>query len=256
MEDESLFGKRKICVLVAKWKLFPGAREVRQKQVRLPQGVDLATSQEKLAGLAADLFRSAVGTQAFKISRLVMVLVYEAAPNTATEVHVAPAVASPMMRMFEKSILVDNERASTSLGECAPAVKSESIRFHDALGSRSHICLGGHSKPGSEHDLVDGQISASSNGRTTGADRCKMPGDHMAVSTAISSNGGANLDSLRSKACNEANRNGAQPLVRRLDAATNRQSTKRPVATPRGSIMELLKKPKTTSNSSSIVDLT
>ncbi len=75
-EDEQTFGARKIANLVAKWKLFPGAREVRQKQAPWP-GSSLLVTPDSIASLAARLFASQHPTgTSFRVSRLVLVIQY------------------------------------------------------------------------------------------------------------------------------------------------------------------------------------
>ena len=59
---------------MVKWKLFPSAKEVRQAQVAWPPAKN--EDAHAIAALATRTFEAAVGTQPFRVSRLVLVLVY------------------------------------------------------------------------------------------------------------------------------------------------------------------------------------
>ena len=89
VEDEATFGPRDIASLVVKWKLYPGAKQVRQAQVAWPagsQGVGSShagggeprAAADTLASLATATFAAAVGGQPFRISRAVLTAVYAA----------------------------------------------------------------------------------------------------------------------------------------------------------------------------------
>lgn len=59
---------------MVKWKLFPSAKKVRQAQVAWPPAKN--EDAHAIAALATRTFEAAVGTQPFRVSRLVLVLVY------------------------------------------------------------------------------------------------------------------------------------------------------------------------------------
>lgn len=93
MEDEKILGvKRKIDKLVVKWKLFPGAKTVRQVQVPWPaemasehnsykqnhhNGLNGSFLAKSIAKLAARTFDNANSCKSFRISRVVLVLNYK-----------------------------------------------------------------------------------------------------------------------------------------------------------------------------------
>ena len=82
--DEAIFGRRQPTGLIARWKLFPGAHEVRQRQAGWPSAATVEeTSADTLAGLACRLFMDAHsnGRDAFRVSRLVLTLAYTASPQ-------------------------------------------------------------------------------------------------------------------------------------------------------------------------------
>jgi hypothetical protein len=73
-DDVATYGPRRPAQLVVKWKLFPSAKEVRQAQVAWPPAKN--EDAHAIAALATRTFEAAVGTQPFRVSRLVLVLVY------------------------------------------------------------------------------------------------------------------------------------------------------------------------------------
>jgi hypothetical protein len=73
-DDVATYGQRRPAQLVVKWKLFPSAKEVRQAQVAWPPAKN--EDAHAIAALATRTFEAAVGTQPFRVSRLVLVLVY------------------------------------------------------------------------------------------------------------------------------------------------------------------------------------
>jgi hypothetical protein len=73
-DDVATYGPRRPAQLVVKWKLFPSAKEVRQAQVAWPPAKN--EDANAIAALATRTFEAAVGTQPFRVSRLVLVLVY------------------------------------------------------------------------------------------------------------------------------------------------------------------------------------
>eukprot|EP00929_Paragymnodinium_shiwhaense_P073846 TRINITY_DN37729_c0_g1_i1.p1 TRINITY_DN37729_c0_g1~~TRINITY_DN37729_c0_g1_i1.p1 ORF type:complete len:463 (-),score=71.79 TRINITY_DN37729_c0_g1_i1:75-1463(-) len=80
LEDQSMFGDRRPVQLVAKWKLFPSARTVKQKQTAWPFPSLRLEDAPRLGEAAANLFNVAQ-TEPFKVSRLVLGLSYgESAP--------------------------------------------------------------------------------------------------------------------------------------------------------------------------------
>ena len=75
--DERTYGPRKPLGLVAKWKLFPGASEVRQRQAPWPSSSMVeGTSAEQVSEAAYRLFVNANGSSGFRVSRLVLVMTY------------------------------------------------------------------------------------------------------------------------------------------------------------------------------------
>jgi hypothetical protein len=73
-DDVATYGPRRPAQLLVKWKLFPSAKEVRQAQVAWPPAKN--EDAHAIAALATRTFEAAVGTQPFRVSRLVLVLVY------------------------------------------------------------------------------------------------------------------------------------------------------------------------------------
>lgn len=92
-DDERTYGLRRPTHLVVKWKLFPGARKVRQAQVAWPapalggtgtggRGVETGNAfAARLAKLAAQTFDEAVAAKPFRVSRVVLALTYARAAD-------------------------------------------------------------------------------------------------------------------------------------------------------------------------------
>ena len=75
--DERTFGKRQVARLVVKWKLFPGAKQIRQAQAPWPPGADAdGPTADELGAAAAAVFEKATAKAPYRISRIVLALTY------------------------------------------------------------------------------------------------------------------------------------------------------------------------------------
>lgn len=100
LEDEVIFGSRTPNSLVAKWKLFPSARTVRQKQIAWPFGLLAACDIKRIAKIAMHLFNDGQGDE-FQISRLVLGVTY-AEPGSARTLQAKGKQVS-IMNTFQRS---------------------------------------------------------------------------------------------------------------------------------------------------------
>ena len=86
--DVATYGTRRPLTLIAKWKLFPGATEVRQRQAPWPSASLERTACTEVSELACSLFAAGQRgeREGFRVSRLVLTLIYaSAAPSQSEE---------------------------------------------------------------------------------------------------------------------------------------------------------------------------